>query len=87
MTSAFPRARLAFCLARAGITGGRPGRRSAFYDKPLLKLDRLLETYLWIAPRGLRSFLKAGPLWGQAAACTWRDAIRQGLGGYDGRVL
>jgi carbamoyltransferase len=35
----------------------------AFYDKPLLKFERLLETYLSFAPRGLRSFLMAMPLW------------------------
>src|SRR6185295_640042 len=34
-----------------------------FYDKPLLKFERLLETYLSFAPRGLRSFLMAMPLW------------------------
>ena len=34
-----------------------------FYDKPLLKFERLLETYLAYAPRGFRSFLKALPLW------------------------
>lgn len=35
----------------------------AFYDKPLLKFDRLLETYLMFAPRGLQSFVQAMPLW------------------------
>ena len=35
----------------------------AFYDKPLLKFERILETYLAYAPRGLRSFLMAMPLW------------------------
>ncbi len=34
-----------------------------FYDKPLLKFERILETYLGVAPRGLRSFLKAMPVW------------------------
>ena len=34
-----------------------------FYDKPLLKFERLLETYLAFAPRGFRSFAKAMPLW------------------------
>ena len=34
-----------------------------FYDKPLLKFERILETYLGVAPRGFRSFLMAGPLW------------------------
>jgi carbamoyltransferase len=35
----------------------------AFYDKPLLKFERLLETYHGFAPRGLRSFLMAIPVW------------------------
>ena len=47
--------------------GGHRGRRTSsyvgFYDKPLLKFERLLETYLGVAPRGFRSFLMAGPLW------------------------
>src|SRR5262245_17906409 len=34
-----------------------------FYDKPLLKFERLVETYMSFAPRGLRSFLMAMPLW------------------------
>src|SRR3989344_1873173 len=36
---------------------------SAFYDKPFLKFERILETYLEYAPRGVRSFIKAMPLW------------------------
>src|ERR1051325_8845726 len=34
-----------------------------FYDKPILKFERILETYLGVAPRGFRQFLMAGPLW------------------------
>ena len=34
-----------------------------FYDKPLVKYERLLETYLGFAPRGLRSFVQAMPIW------------------------
>ena len=73
------------CLERGGIVAGDLAA-VAFYDKPLLKLDRLLETYLWLAPRGLRSFLKAGPLWGKSRLFLER-AIRHGLDGYDGRLL
>ena len=36
---------------------------SGFYDKPLLKFERILETYLGVVPRGFQSFLMAGPLW------------------------
>lgn len=81
----FPASAAAFCLKSAGIAAGDLAA-VAFYDKPLLKLDRLLETYLWLAPRGLRSFLKAGPLWGKSRLFLERE-IRQGLGGYDGTLL
>jgi carbamoyltransferase len=60
--SAFPARAAAFVLAEAGL---RPSdlRAVAFYDKPLLKFERLLETYHAFAPRGLRSFLAAVPVW------------------------
>jgi carbamoyltransferase len=51
-----------------------------FYDKPLLKFDRLLETYLTYAPAGIRSFLKAMPLWLKQKLHLHRE-IRQGLAG------
>src|SRR4029453_8534231 len=51
-----------YCL-RAGGIGAGDLAFVGFYDKPLLKFERILETYLGIAPRGLRSFLMAGPLW------------------------
>jgi len=50
------------CLKIAGITIDDIDV-VAFYDKPLLKFDRLLETYLAFAPKGIASFLKAIPLW------------------------
>jgi carbamoyltransferase len=58
----FPSNAAEFCLRHAGIT---PAGLDyvAFYDKPLLKFERLLETYIDYAPRGLRSFLMAMPLW------------------------
>jgi carbamoyltransferase len=58
----FPRQAVDYCLRTAGI-GSRDLTHVGFYDKPLLKFERILETYLGIAPRGLRSFLMAGPLW------------------------
>lgn len=51
-----------YCLREAGITMDAVDH-VGFYDKPLLKFDRILETYLGVAPRGFGSFLKAGPLW------------------------
>jgi len=58
----FPRHAVAYCLKQAGI-GVRDLTAIGFYDKPLLKFERILETYLAVVPAGLRSFLKAGPLW------------------------
>lgn len=58
----FPRQAVAYCLREAGLGLGELDR-VAFYDKPLLKFERLLETYLSFAPRGWRSFLTAMPVW------------------------
>jgi len=58
----FPRAAVAYCLAAAGI-GLEGVDHVVFYDKPFLKFERLLETYLSFAPRGFRSFRMALPLW------------------------
>ncbi|HEX8920349.1 MAG TPA: carbamoyltransferase [Pyrinomonadaceae bacterium] len=58
----FPAQAVEFCLRQAQITGADVDQ-VAFYDKPLLKFERLLETYIDYAPRGLRSFWKAMPVW------------------------
>jgi carbamoyltransferase len=58
----FPHHALAYCLEEGGITLGEVDY-VAFYDKPFLKFERLLETYLAFAPRGFRSFRMAIPLW------------------------
>src|SRR6266704_7168677 len=58
----FPANAVNFCLDYAGIKGDQVDL-VAFYDKPLLKFERLLETYLDYAPSGLRSFIMAMPLW------------------------
>ena len=60
--SGFPRHAVAYCLAEAGI-GLDQVDHIAFYDKPFLKFERLLETYLAFAPRGFRSFRMAMPVW------------------------
>ncbi len=60
--SAFPAQALAYVLAEAGLGIGDLAA-VAFYDKPYLKFERLLETYHAFAPRGLRSFLAAMPVW------------------------
>jgi carbamoyltransferase len=58
----FPRNAVAYCLKEAGLRADQIDY-IGFYDKPLLKFDRLLETYLAYAPGGFPSFLKAMPLW------------------------
>ncbi|HCW91016.1 MAG TPA: hypothetical protein DHU56_13340 [Marinobacter sp.] len=58
----FPAHAVSFCLEFAGI-GLSQVDYVVFYDKPLLKFERLLETYLSFAPQGLSSFLKAMPVW------------------------
>ena len=60
--SRFPRHAVEFCLAHAGTTLEAVDH-VAFYDKPFLKFERLLETYLAFAPRGFASFRVAIPVW------------------------
>src|ERR1700726_1237180 len=58
----FPAHAVRWCLDDAGMTGNDVDH-VAFYDKPFLKFERLLETYLAFAPRGFGSFRAAIPLW------------------------
>ena len=81
----FPAQAVAYCLRQAGIGVGDLAA-VGFYDKPLLKFERILETYLGIAPRGFRSFLRAGPLWIKEKLYTDRQ-LRTSLGGYEGDLL
>jgi carbamoyltransferase len=82
----FPAKAVAYCLREGGLQVGDLDA-VAFYEKPLLKAERLLETYLGTAPRGLRSFLAAIPTWLRDKANLDR-VIRRSLGGrYDGPVL
>src|SRR5262245_4582778 len=58
----FPHRAVAYCLAQAGI-GVKDLKYVVFYDKPLVKFERLLETYVAFAPKGIQSFLTAMPVW------------------------
>ena len=81
----FPKQAVASCLKEAGLT---PEQLDyvVFYDKPLLKFDRLLETYLAFAPAGLRSFMMAMPLWLKTKLHLPRE-IRKALDGrYQKRI-
>ena len=76
---AFPTNAVDYCLREAGLTPEQLDH-VVFYDKPLLKFDRLLETYLAYAPSGLRSFMMAMPLWLKTKLHLPRE-IRKALGG------
>lgn len=58
----FPHRAVDYCLRTAGI-GLKDVQYLVFYDKPLVKFERLLETYLGFAPQGIQSFLAAMPVW------------------------
>ena len=58
----FPKEAIEYCLAEAGIDL-KDVEHVVFYDKPLVKFERLLETYLSYAPNGFRSFVVAMPIW------------------------
>jgi carbamoyltransferase len=60
--SSFPKNAIAYCLEEAGVELDELDH-AVFYDKPFLKFERLLETYLTFAPRGFSSFRMAIPLW------------------------
>ena len=60
--SSFPHNAIKYCLKEADITASQIDN-VVFYEKPFLKFERLLETYLAFAPKGFKSFAKAMPLW------------------------
>ena len=76
--AAFPHQAALYCLRQAGVGIGDV-TAVGFYDKPLLKFERILETYLGVAPRGFKSFLKAGPLWVKEKLFTDRE-LRAAIG-------
>jgi len=78
----FPLSAVRYCLKEANLTAEQLDY-VGFYDKPLLKFERLLETYLDYAPEGLPSFLKAMPLWLKEKLWT-PDVIRLQLAKVDG---
>ena len=81
----FPSNALKSCLEQAGL---RPGDLDlvAFYDKPFIKFERLLFTYLTYAPKGIQSFLQAMPLWLKRKL--WiKHLIEEELDGYQGKII
>jgi carbamoyltransferase len=81
----FPTHAVAYCLREAGIPASQVDY-VGFYDKPLLKFERIVENYLGVAPRGLRSFMTAMPVWLKEKLFTG-DMIRRELDGYSGPLL
>ena len=82
----FPAGAIAYCLREGNITAADIDY-VCYYDKPLLTFERLMETYLAYAPRGIRSFAKALPLWLHHKLHIPRE-IKRGLGGdFRGKVL
>jgi len=80
----FPINAVKYCLHEGGITS-KELDYVAFYDKPITKFDRILETYLAYSPKGIKSFVKAVPLWIRKKI--WMsDLIKKELD-YDGEVL
>jgi carbamoyltransferase len=71
-----------YCLRAGGISPAQIDY-VAFYDKPLLKFERLLETWLAVAPRGFRAFVRALPIWLRQKLHTPRE-IDRGLAGAGG---
>ncbi len=80
----FPVHAIRYCLQEGGIDAGGLDY-VVFYDKPLVKFERILETYLATAPRGLRSFLMALPLWLREKL--WIPSHIRGELGYEGPLL
>ena len=75
----FPTKAVDYCLSEAGLTTADLDH-VGFYDKPFLKFERLLETYVATAPLGIRSFFKAIPIWLQQKLHLPRE-MRKALGG------
>jgi carbamoyltransferase len=81
----YPSNAIAYCLSEAGV-GLDAIDYVAFYDKPFLKFERLLETYLAFAPRGFRSFQAAMPVWLREKLfqkALLRDKLRRLHGDFD----
>ena len=82
--ASYPEHAIRYCLEAGGIKAADL-TYVGFYDKPLLKFERILETYLGVVPRGYRSFLKAAPLWLKEKLHMEKE-IRDSLG-YEGEIL
>lgn len=80
----FPSNAIRYCLREGGLSS-KELDFVAFYDKPFIKFERLLTTYLSYAPRGLKSFIMAMPLWLKHKL--WMKDYIQGELGFEGKIL
>jgi len=80
----FPKQAIDYCLKEAGIAG-KDLACVAFYDKSVLKFDRLLDNYIAVAPRGLFSFLNVIPKWLHKRLWV-KEEIKKHLGGYKEKI-
>lgn len=80
----FPKNAIQYCLKEAGIAAAQL-ECVVFYEKPFLKFERLLETYLSYAPKGLGSFIKAMPVWIKQKL--WIKSLIADELGFNGKVL
>lgn len=81
----FPKNAIDYCLSEGGVRA-EDLDYVVFYDKPLLKFDRLFETYLAYAPSGLKSFMMAMPLWLKTKLHLPREIRRALEGRYTKRI-
>ena len=82
--SSFPKNAIDYCL-KEGLLKIKDIDFVAFYEKPFLKFERILETYLAYAPLGIRSFIKAMPLWIKQKI--WmKEVIHKELD-FDGKII
>jgi carbamoyltransferase len=81
----FPHKAIQWCLDEAGITPDQIDS-VAFYDKPILKFERLLDNYIAVAPRGLYSFLDVIPKWIHKRLWIKND-IKKSLKGFKGEII
>ena len=81
----YPRMAIEWCLKEIGISPSDI-HSVAFYDKPVLKFERLLDNYIAVAPRGLYSFLNTMPKWLHSRLWT-KSEIKKSLKGFNGEIL
>jgi len=81
----FPKLAIDYCIKEVGITA-KDIQYIAFYDKSILKFERLLDNYIAVAPRGLRSFLDIIPKWIHKRI--WiKQEIEKHLKGFNGKII